>query len=187
MLPDPERVDTVLITVGRIGRAHGVRGAVAVTVLTDEPDRRFAPGTALICAPTSVGPLVVHEVRWHSGRLLVNFENVTDRSAAEALRGTELQCEVDPHDRPADPEEYYDHQLIGLAVRTTGGQELGTVAEISHLPAQDLLIVRDPADHEHLIPFVSAIVLSVDLQQGIVIDPPAGLIADTDAGGKATP
>ena len=109
------------LVVGRIGKAHGIRGEVGVEVRTDDPDARFASGESLITEPADRGPLRVDATRWHSGRLLVNFAGVADRTAAEALRGTLLLVEVDESERPDDPDEFYDHQLVGLRVVSTAG------------------------------------------------------------------
>jgi len=178
----------VLITVGRVGKAHGIRGTVTIQVLTDEPESRFVAGSPIKTEPALPQPLIIAGLKWHSGRLLMDFEGITDRTAAESLRGTLLQVEVDQFERPEDPDEYYDHQLVGLNVRTVNGELLGTIAEISHLPAQDLsvvapaLTINDSAGPmaEYLIAFVSAIVTSVDLETGLVVDPPPGLLSEID-------
>lgn len=132
------------LVVGRIGRAHGIKGEVTVEVRTDEPELRLAPGSVLATDPASAGPLTVATGRVHSGRLLLRFEGVPDRTAAEALRNTLLIADVDPDVQPEDPDEFYDHQLIDLDVVTADGTEVGRIAEISHLPHQDLLVVRRP-------------------------------------------
>lgn len=167
----------MIVTVGRVTRAHGIRGDVTVEVRTDTPDERFAAGRTLITEPASAGPLTVRQSRWHSGRLLVRFENVDDRDAAEALRGTVLQTEIDDDERLDDPEEFYDHQLEGLQVVTVAGNKVGTVGEVIHAPAQDVLVVRHPRGGESLVPFVADIVPEVDLDSGtVIVDPPPGLL-----------
>jgi 16S rRNA processing protein RimM len=167
----------VQVVVGRIGRAHGLGGDVGVEVRTDEPDRRLAPGVVLTTDPAERGPLTVTSGRVHSGRLLLRFAGVSDRVAAEALRGTLLLVEVDPAEVPEDDDEWYDFQLVGLAAVRPDGSPLGALTEVLHLPAQDLLAVRTPDGQEVLVPFVSAIVLEVDVAGGrIVIDPPPGLV-----------
>lgn len=169
------------VVVGRIGRAHGVRGQVSVEVRTDEPERRFSPGQRLRMSPPHGGrtELEVVEARPHSGRLLVSFLEVGDRTVAESLRGTLLLVDLAPDEQPADPDEYYDHQLVGLAVVDGEGGSLGEVSAVVHLPEQDLLSVTRPGadrDGEVLVPFVQAIVTDVSLAQGrIVVQPPAGL------------
>ncbi|KJS59898.1 ribosome maturation factor RimM [Streptomyces rubellomurinus] len=165
------------LVVGRIGRAHGIRGDVSVEVRTDEPELRLGPGAVVLTDPASVGPLTVESGRVHSGRLLLRFAGVKDRNAAEALRGTLLISEVDPEERPEDPEEYYDHQLIGLDVVLLDGTLVGELTEVVHLPYQDLLTVKKADGTEVLVPFVSQIVPTIDLEnQRAVITPPAGLI-----------
>ena len=180
------------LVVGRIGKAHGVKGEVAVEVRTDDPDARFAAGTRLSTEPPGRGPLTVVRTRPHSGRLLVVFEGVTDRTAAEALRGTLLTVDSADSAPLDDPDEFYDHELLGLAVVTVDGQEVGEVVDVLHPPGPDLIVVRlgdgsgvpadDSAGREALVPFVRAIVPSVDVPGGrLVVDPPAGLLDLADA------
>lgn len=169
----------MLVVVGRVGRAHGIHGEVGVEVRTDEPEGRLAPGAVLLTDPEPVGPLTVTAGRVHSGRLLLHFAGVDDRTAAEALRGTLLLTDVDPGRRPDDDEEWYDHQLIGLDVVRADGVRVGEVAEVLHLPAHDVLAVRRPDGAEVLVPFVAAIVPEVDLTANrLVVTPPPGLIDD---------
>jgi 16S rRNA processing protein RimM len=172
-MSDPGVVELV---VGRVGKPHGVRGEVSVEVRTDEPERRFADGTVLqVQAPAQAPPdvdrparLTVSGTRWHQARLLVRFAEVTGRTAAEALRGSLLTAQVDTDDRPDDPDEFYDHQLVGLAAVTTDGRHVGEVAEVVHAPGQDLLSVRAEDGREVLVPFVSALVPRVDLEDRTV-------------------
>ncbi|MFB4281200.1 MULTISPECIES: ribosome maturation factor RimM [unclassified Nonomuraea] len=164
------------LVVGRIGRPHGVRGDVTVEVRTDDPELRFAAGISIETDPADRGPLVVTSRRWHKGMLLVSFEGVADRDAAEELRGTMLvidSAEVTPSD---DPDEFHDHQLIGLAVRTVSGEPVGEVADVLH-HGQDLLVVRREGQDDALIPFVKELVPEVDPEAGrLVVDPPEGLL-----------
>lgn len=164
------------LVVGRIGRPHGVRGEVTVEVRTDDPELRFAEGMSIATDPAGRGPLVVEGRRWHKDVLLVAFEGFHDRDAAEELRGTMLvidSAEVEPSD---DPDEFHDHQLVGLAVETVSGEAVGEVTDVLH-HGQDLLVVRRPGQDEALIPFVKALVPEVDLQGGrLVVDPPEGLL-----------
>ncbi|MFE3590318.1 ribosome maturation factor RimM [Streptomyces niveus] len=167
------------LVVARIGRAHGIKGEVTVEVRTDEPELRLGPGAVLATEPASTGPLTVETGRVHSGRLLLRFAGVGDRTGAEALRNTLLIAEVDPQDMPEDPDEYYDHQLMDLDVVLADGTEIGRITEITHLPSQDLFIVERPDGTEAMIPFVEEIVTEIDLvKQRAVIDPPPGLIDD---------
>ncbi|MBL7497027.1 ribosome maturation factor RimM [Frankia sp. CNm7] len=171
------------IVVGRIGKAHGVRGDVTVDVRTDVPERRFASGERL--ARSGGGPeLVVADARWHSGRLLVRFEGIADRNAAESLRGVVLTIDADRAGDPADPDEpdadgelWWDRDLIGLRALTPDGQLLGEVADVVHTAAGELLAIRKPAGGEHLVPFVRDIVPTVDPPGGrVVVDAPPGLL-----------
>jgi 16S rRNA processing protein RimM len=175
------------VVVGRIGKPHGIRGEVSVELRTDEPDRRFAPGSVLRTqAPQGGAPhgpgrppaLTVRSTRWHQSRLLVCFEEVRDRNGAEAVRGLLLAVEVDPAESPEDPEEFYDHQLVGLAVVTADGAAVGELVEVLHGPAQDLLSVRAGDGREILVPFVAQLVPEVDLGTGrvVVVDAP-GLLS----------
>lgn len=167
------------LVVARIGRAHGIRGELTVEVRTDEPELRLAPGAVLATEPASNGPLTIESGRVHSGRLLLRFAGVHDRTGAEALRNTLLIAEVDPEERPEDPEEFYDHQLIDLDVVTRDGTPVGRITEVAHLPYQDLLVVRRPEGGEVLVPFVHEIVPEIDLaEQRAVIDPPPGLLEE---------
>jgi 16S rRNA processing protein RimM len=186
------------VVVARIGRPQGIRGEVTVEVRTDEPDVRFAPGAVLLTRlqddpgrPGTPATVTVEGYRWQGGRLMLALEGVLDRNAAEDLRGLLLAVEVDPAARPEDPEEFYDHQLVGLAVVTVDGATVGAVHEVLHLPSQDVLDVRvpdGPADAAALVPFVEAIVTAVDLAAGTVtIDPPPGLLGDEPENETADP
>lgn len=164
------------LVVGRIGRAHGIRGEVTVEVRTDDPGARFADGSALLTDPAATGPLTITSTRNHTGRMLVRFQGVRDRDAAEALRGTVLLVDSADVASLSDPDEFHDHELIGLAVHTTGGEQVGEVADVLH-HAQDVLIVERPDGEEVLVPFVGALVPEVDIEAGrLVIDPPPGLL-----------
>jgi 16S rRNA processing protein RimM len=155
----------MLVVVGRIGRAHGIRGDVAVDVRTDEPERRFARGSVVSAGDRN---LTVSSARWHSGRLLVTFAEIPDRTAAELLRGTMLEADVDPDEVPSDEGEFYDRQLVGLEVRSASGDVVGEIASVVHHDEQDTLVVQGDA-HEFLVPFVEAIVPTVDLCGGFVV------------------
>jgi 16S rRNA processing protein RimM len=185
------------LVVGRITRPHGVRGEVSVEVRTDEPDRRFAVGSVLATDPAEAGPLTVASARWHTGRLLVGFEGVSDRNQAETLRGAWLTLDSADAGSSDDPDEFHDHELIGLAVVTVSGKPVGRVTDVRHF-GQDLLVIeadrpaepasarsgyrevpgsRPPGPAPLLVPFVAAIVPEVDVAAGrLVIDPPPGLL-----------
>ncbi|MGI8901637.1 MAG: ribosome maturation factor RimM [Nocardioides sp.] len=176
------------VVVGRIGRPHGIRGELSVEPRTDEPDRRFVVGNRMDTetprgsAPHGPGRpaiLTVESIRWHQDRLLVRFEEVGDRTAAEAVRGLALVLDVPADEAPADPEEFYDHQLIGLRVETVEGVVVGELASVQHGAAQDLLVVRRTEGGDVLVPFVEALVPTVDL--------PAGRLLVADRPGLLTP
>lgn len=167
------------LVVGRIGRPHGVRGELTVEVRTDSPELRFVPGSSLSTDPAGAGPLVIDDARWHSGKLLLSFAGVHDRDAAEALRNVRLVVDIPDDETPDDPEEFYDHQLVGLAAVAADGAALGTVADVLHLPSQELLAVTTPEGREVLVPFVREIVPDVDVAGGrVLLTPPPGLFDD---------
>jgi 16S rRNA processing protein RimM len=171
------------VIVGRIGRPHGIRGEVVIGVRTDEPDLRFAVGCVVDASrsaeddlPADRAPLKVATVRWHSGQLLVGFAGITDRTAAGELTGSWLSIDSSQLPATPDPDEFRDHELIGLSVRTTAGEPVGVVTDMLHY-GQDLLVVRRADGGESLVPFVQALVPEVDLGAGVVvIDPPPGLL-----------
>lgn len=166
------------VVVGRIGKPHGLRGEVTVDVRTDEPGQRYADG-AVLTAREPGGrerPLTVAGTRNHRGVLLVTFVELPDRTAAEQARGTLLHTMLDPDARPEDPEEFYDHQLVGLAAVDTDGRSLGEVAAVVH-GAQDLLSIRTPDGRDALVPFVAALVPEVDLEgRRVVVADRPGLV-----------
>ena len=165
------------LVVGRIAKAHGIGGEVSVDVRTDDPDHRFAVGATLETDPAERGPLVVDSARWHSGRLLVRFAGVADRTAAEALRGTMLVVDSATSPPPDDDDEFWDHDLIGLDAALVDGAVLGEVTDVLHPPGPDLLVIARPDGGELLVPFVASIVPTVDLAaRRVVIDPPEGLL-----------
>jgi 16S rRNA processing protein RimM len=172
--PHDTSPDTVVV--GRIGRPHGVRGEVTVEVRTDDPELRFAPGSVLLTEPGARGPITVAGRRWHRDTLLLTIDGVGSREDAEALRDTELHVPVADLPELDDPDSFYDHQLVGLGARLPDGSVLGEVTAVRH-EAQDLLVVRRDGAPDALIPFVSAIVPTVDLAGGfVVVDPPEGLL-----------
>jgi 16S rRNA processing protein RimM len=169
----PPADDVVLI--GRIGAAHGVRGEVFVQPFTDDPDDRFQPGAVVLTEAGAGPPMTVETLRWHSGKLVLRFVGAQQRSDAEAIRGRELFLRTS--DRPAldDPDDFYDTDLIGLTVSDRTGHAWGPVVDVVHAPGSDYLVLQ-VGDQQRLVPFVAAIVTSVDVAAGAVtIDPPAGL------------
>ena len=176
-------MDTIEVLVGRIGKPHGLRGDVTVDVRTDEPEERFTPGSVLRAEPPRGSAwqrptLTVADARWHLSVLLVRFEEIADRTAAESARGVLLHATRAADATPDDPDEYYDHQLVGLAAYDLDGTLLGEVSAVVHGGAQDLLSIRTPDRRDTLVPFVKALVPEVDLVAGrvVVADRP-GLVA----------
>jgi 16S rRNA processing protein RimM len=173
------------LVVGRVVKAHGIAGEVVVEIRTDDPAARFASGNTVRAIQSRGGgqerSYVITAAREHGGRLLVRLAGVDDRDAADALRGNLFVVDSDDLPPIDEPDTYYDHQLEGLRVRTKTGREVGVVAEVLHTAAGELLAVRRPDDGaemgEVLVPFVSAIVTSVSLDDcAVEIDPPEGLL-----------
>ena len=172
----------MLLTVARIGRAHGLRGEVALDVRTDAPDERLAPGTVLATEPASAGPLTIARTRVQQERWFVTFDGVDDRTAAEALNGVVLVVDVDGASDEDDEDAWYPHELVGLRAEGTDGRALGEVVGLEHAPAHDVLVLREPDGVRTLVPFVRAIVPVVDVRAGrVVLDPPGGLLASDAA------
>jgi len=166
------------VVVGRIAKAHGIRGELAVDVRTDSPEERFAVGTALTTKlrDGSKRELTIAAAREHSGRLLVRFAQVPTRDAAETLRGALLIVDTDDLPPTGDPDEFYDHELAGLRAELADGTVVGKVTDVVHSPAGALLEL-DIDGREVLVPFVRAIVPTVDVAGGrVVLDPPEGLL-----------
>lgn len=166
------------LVVGRVGRPHGLRGEVRIEVRTDEPEVWLAPGSSLFLQSES-GPLItVEAARWHGRHLVVRFEGHHDRTSVEALNGRWLLRPALVDESTGDPDEWYDHQLVGLQVRDEGGSAVGEVTQVVHLPGQDLLAVQTP-DGERLVPLAAALVPVVDVAGGflVVADRP-GLLAE---------
>ncbi len=189
-IPRPD-ASTDQLRIGRLTKAHGLKGALKVEMYTDDPDKRFAPGAAFTLQVPTTSPwhgktLALVELRWYNGQPVAFFEGVTDREGAESLVKAILWIDRDPAEEPED-DAWYDFQLVGLRAMRDG-EEIGVVTRIDHFPAQDLLTIR-VGDRDVLVPFVAAIVPTVDVAAGtIVLTPPAGLLEDLpdDAAGAPT-
>lgn len=175
-------VESIEVVIGRIGKPHGIRGEVTVDVRSDEPDRRFWPGARLLTEPPAGSAfahatLTVRRARWHQSTLLLAFDEIPDRNAAEGARGVVLRATVPADETPDDPDEFYDHQLEGLAAYDVDGARLGEIIGLMH-GAQDLLRVRTTDGREALVPFVTALVPEVDIAGGrVVIADQPGLVS----------
>lgn len=174
------------LRVGRLTKAHGLKGGLKLELFTDDPDRRFTPGASFSLQVPESSPwhgkrLELAELRWYNAQPVGFFADVSDRSAAESLVKAILWIDQDP-DEVSEPDAWYDHQLVGLDV-IRDGVTVGTIDRLEHMPAQDLLVVRvdDPSagsgqSREVLVPFVRALVPEVDLAaRRIVVTPPDGL------------
>lgn len=200
----------MLLTVAVIGPAHALKGEVRLEIRTDDPRGRLAPGARLpVQAPDTHGGhgdsdidhLTVSRVRFDGSRWFALFEEVGDRTAAEALRGARLLVETDTAGADGaggaddeDDEAWYAHELIGLRVLRAPAsadrepqqleqpqqlqqfQQLGEVVDLEPGVAQDRLIVRTPDGERVAVPFVEALVPEIDPDAGTVtVDPPGGL------------
>lgn len=172
------------VLVGVVVRVHGLRGEVVVESHTDSPGERFAAGTSLAARDARGAPrpsLSVTRSRAHSGRMLVTFDGVDDRDAADELRGTRLLVPTGSLVPPEDPDEFHAHQLEGLRAELPDGSPVGTVREVVYGPGGELLVLSRPGADDALVPFVTAIVPTVDVPGGrIVLDPPEGLLDPVD-------
>ena len=182
----PAKSGKTQLRVGRLVKAHGLKGAFKLELYTDEPDRRFVPGATFTLqvpesSPWHGKPLTVREFKWMNSHPVAVVEGVEDRSAAEELIRAILWIDEDAEASVPEDDAWYDHQLVGLDV-VRDDVVVGRVARVDHFPAQDLLIVRiggDDSDREVLVPFVKAIVPIVDVPGGrVVVTPPAGLFEE---------
>lgn len=174
------------LRVGRLVKAHGLKGALKLELYTDDPDGRFVPGATFTLQVPEASPwhgktVTVREFRWMNSHPVLFLEDVNDRDAAESLVKAILWIDQDA-ESPAEDDAWFDHQLVGLDV-VRDGERVGRVTRVDHLPAQDLLIVqRDGDDAEILVPFVKAIVPEVDVAAGrVIVTPPAGLFEELPA------
>lgn len=178
------------LRVGRLVKAHGLKGALKLELYTDDPEGRFVPGAVFtLQVPTSSPwhgkPLTVREFRWMNSHPVAFFEGVDDRDGAEQLVRAILWIDQDPAASPTEDDAWFDHQLVGLTA-LRNGVAVGRVVRVDHLPAQDLLVIRSAdergaGEREILVPFVKAIVPEVDVIAGhVTLTPPAGLFEDIE-------
>lgn len=181
--PKPQRVQ---LRVGRLTKAHGLKGGLKMELFTDQPELRFHKGAIVSVQVPTDSPwfgqqLTVDELRFYNTHPVVFFEGVGDRNVAESLARAILWVDHDPDETPTESDAWFDHQLVGLKV-FRGDHLVGHVARVDHLPAQDLLAIQPEAGgDEVLLPFVKPFVPSVDLDSGVmVITPPGGLFEPAD-------
>ena len=165
------------LVVGRIIRPHGVRGDLICEIRTDEPEQRFVVGSVFSTDPTDRGPVTLASVRPYKDRLLITLDGVRDRTAAEGLRDVQLCVDSDELPQPDDPDEFRDHELVGLTVETTAGERVGSIARVEHGHAHDMLVVAREGARPALIPFIRQMVPTVDRSgRRVVVDLPEGLL-----------
>ena len=157
---------------GRLGRAVGLKGEIEVAVESDAPDR-FAVGSTLTVRGSGRA-LTVRSTRTHRDRTIVTFDDVTDRNAAEALKGAELVIDASEA-RALEEAEFWDHDLVGCEVVTTDGARVGEVVDVLHAGSNEVLVVRGDGK-EHLVPLIRDIVRDVQPRQRVTIDPMPGLL-----------
>ncbi|MFJ4997200.1 ribosome maturation factor RimM [Microbacterium sp. NPDC088619] len=176
------------LRVGRLVKAHGLKGALKLELYTDNPERRFTTGAEFTLQVPEASPwhgktVVVREYRVMNGNPVVFFKDVDDREGAETLVRAILW--IDQDNDEVEDNAWFDHQLTGLDV-VRDGVVVGKVVRIEHFPAQDLLIVRS-GDQDIMVPFVEAIVPTVDVSAGrVIVTPPAGLFEELPDASEAT-
>ena len=164
---------------GRLLKAHGLKGAIKLELYTDSPNERFVPGAVLKLQVPETSPwfgktVTVKELRWYNQSPVIFLEGIEDRDASEQLIRAILLIDTDADALPTEEDAWYDHQLVGLKV-LRDGIEVGTITRVDHLPSQDLLTVKTDSG-DVFVPFVKAIVTRVDVAAGIAtINPPEGL------------
>ena len=167
---------------GRLTKAHGLKGALKVEMYTDDPAGRFTPGATFSLQVPDSSPwhgktLELIELKWYNQQPVAFFADVPDRTAAEGLAKAILWVDQDMNASPTEDDAWFDHQLVGLRV-IRDGVEIGTVTHIEHMPAQDLLTIKTESG-DVLVPFVKAIVPSVDIEAGtMTVTPPIGLFEE---------
>lgn len=178
----PEQPSHTQLRVGRLTKAHGLKGAIKIELYTDAPDQRFVPGAVFSLQVPDDSPwygktIALAELKWYNSHPVAFFKDITDRSAAESLIKAILWVDQDLAEVVQEEDAWFDHQLVGLSVFRDGAS-VGTVTAIDHLPAQDLLTVKTE-NGEVLVPFVKAIVTAVDVEAGtLTVDPPLGLFEE---------
>lgn len=167
------------LRVGRLLKAHGLKGAIKLELYTDSPNERFVPGAVLELQVPEESPwfgksVTVTDLKWFNSSPVLFLKDVSDRTQAETLIKAILLVEQPLDVSPQEPDAWYDHQLAGLKV-LRDGLEIGTLLRVDHMPAQDLLVVKT-SEAEVLLPFVKAFVPKVDVEAGVIeITPPGGL------------
>jgi 16S rRNA processing protein RimM len=176
------------LRVGRLTKAHGLKGAIKIELFTDDPARRFVPGAVFTLQVPTSSPwhgktLELIELKWYNSHPVAFFKDIGDRTTAESVIKAILWVDQDLTEESDEDDAWFDHQLVGLTV-LRDGEPIGTVVRVDHLPAQDLIAVKvgggeEGSAGEVLVPFVKAIVTSVDVKAGtMTMDPPFGLFEE---------
>ncbi len=170
-----ETAEPRFIAIGRIIRPHGIRGELAVEVLTDFPDRFDTVKTVYLGDTLEAEAWRVKATRWHKDRILLTVRGCHDRTTADGLRGLLVQIPIEEA-MPLPEDEYYPHELIGLDVTTVEGEELGKVSDILFTNANDVYVVIG-ARGQILLPAIAEVIERIDLDTGeMVVTPMEGLI-----------
>jgi len=170
------------LRVGRLTKAHGLKGAIKVELYTDAPERRFVPGAVFSLQVPTSSPwhgktIELIELKWYNSHPVAFFKDISDRTQAESLIKAILWIDHDLAEASDEEDAWFDHQLVGLTV-LRDGVSVGTITQIDHFPAQDLLTVKTSTG-DVLVPFVKAIVASVDIDAGtMTVTPPLGLFEE---------
>ncbi len=178
------------LRVGRLVKAHGLKGAFKLELYTDSPEDRFTAGAVLDLQVPETSPwfgktVTVKELRWYNASPVLFLNDIEDRDAAETLIKAILLVNADVEILPTEPDAWYDHQLIGLKV-IRDGVDFGKIIRVEHLPAQDCLAIES-ASGEHLLPFIKKFVPTVDVAKGeVIITPPGGLFEELDGPAETT-
>jgi 16S rRNA processing protein RimM len=187
--PSSEQTNRTQLRVGRLTKAHGLKGAIKVELFTDDPGRRFVPGAVFTLQVPTSSPwhgktLELIELKWYNSHPVAFFKDIGDRTTAESVIKAILWVDQDLTEESDEDDAWFDHHLVGLSVLRDGVQ-VGTVVRVDHLPAQDLIAVKVPGSDaegstdEVLVPFVKAIVTAVDVKAGtLTVDPPLGLFEE---------
>jgi 16S rRNA processing protein RimM len=167
------------LAVGQVVGIHGLHGELKVKLLTDDP-HRFALLERVYVGPDGAEPLprVLAGYRPHKGNVLLKLEGCNDRYTANTLRGHLIQ--IPPEEAvPLEEDQYYEHQILGLQVRTISGESLGEIVEIIYTGANEVYVIEgpDPGQPQILIPAIKDVVLEVDLESGhLLVELPEGLL-----------
>jgi 16S rRNA processing protein RimM len=155
------------LAVGKIVRAHGLRGEVSVAVLTEFPERFETTEWVYLGNEFEATPYRLESYRWHKDNVLLTLAGVTNRTQAEALRGQLVQVPLE--EAVALPEgSYYLYQLIGLQVKTVEGEFLGIITSIMETGANDVYVVQNQG-RELLLPAIPDVIKTIDLANGLMV------------------